>query len=56
MTTIFIIFYFINHRLCKNLFVTNHGKLCHELKILKIMFLVQLEFAYYNDCHGVAVS
>ena len=37
-------------------YVTNHEKLCHKLKILKIVFLVQLECADYNHCHGVAVS
>ena len=36
--------------------VTDHEKLCHKLKILKIVFLVQLECADYNHCYGVAVS
>ena len=37
-------------------YVTNHEKLCHKLKILKIVFLVQLECTDYSHCHGVAVS
>ena len=39
-----------------SLYVTNHEKLCHKLKILKIVFLVQLECTDYSHCHGVAVS
>ena len=30
--------------------MTHHEKLCHKLKILKIVLLVQLECADYNHC------